>query len=216
MAIIRVRPGVAVASDGSYPEMRGTRKGAIAVQAVGNRFEELVLRGNVYAAQVANVATTTGTTALSAGGTPILLVWNPANSGRLLSILQAFVAVRNNGNPGPGSFVWSGGATAAITANTVAPINLLTYTKSGASGLFVANAAATSSSLLNYIRPIMGIGANTVVTAAGFPQGYEEIAGSLFVPPGNALAITSTVTAGGTSACALDAGIVWEELLYTA
>jgi hypothetical protein len=66
-------------------------------------------------------------------------------------------------------------------------------------------------SALNYLRPIFGIGAPTAVTTTGFPQGYEETAGSLVVPPGYALAIISTVT--GTAAV-VDAGIVWEELPY--
>src|SRR3954466_8678126 len=110
MAIIRVRPGTQVAADNSYPELRGTRKGAMAAQDAGARYEESLLRGTVFAAQVA-AANPTGvsTGILGAAGTPLLLVWNPVGTGKILSILQASVSIRNNGTVSPGSFVWSGG-----------------------------------------------------------------------------------------------------------
>lgn len=212
MAIIRIKPGVATAGDGTYPEWRGTRKGAAAVQDIGGRYEEALLRGGVFAAQIANANPTGVTTGiLGAAGTPLLMVWNPANSGKLFSILQASVAVRNNGTVSPGSFVWSGGLTAAVTANLSQPFNLSTLQASGSVGRFVANAAATGLSALNYIRPIFGLGAGTAATTTGFQPGYEETAGSLVVPPGAAMAIISTVT--GTAAV-VDAGIVWEELAF--
>jgi hypothetical protein len=210
--IIRVKPGAITAQDGTYPELRGTRKGAVGTQDIGGRFEELLLRGNVYAAQIANANPTgVSTGILGAAGTPLLLVWNPANSGKIFSILQASVAIRNNGTVSPGSFVWTGGLTTAVTANLSQPLNLFTLQASGSSGKFVANAAATGLSALNYIRPIFGIGAATTATTTGFPQGYEDVSGSLFIPPGAAMGIISTVT--GTAAV-VDAGIVWEELPY--
>lgn len=174
------------------------------------RYYENTYRGQKFAAQVA-AANPTGvsTGILGAAGTPLLLVWNPSGSGKNLVIGQAFVAVRNNGTVSPGSFVWSGGPTAAITANLSQPLNLATLNASGSVAKFVANAAATGLSALVYVRPIMGIGAGTTATTTGFPQGYEETAGGLIVPPGCAMAIISTVT--GTAAV-VDAGIVWDEV----
>jgi hypothetical protein len=174
------------------------------------RYYEQTYRGNKFAAQVA-AANPTGvsTGILGAAGTPLLLVWNPAGSGKNLVILQSFIAMRNNGTVSPGSFVWSAGPTTPVTANLSQPLNLASLQASGSVAKFVANAAATGLSALLYVRPIMGVGAATTATTTGFPQGYEETAGGLIVPPGYAAAIISTVT--GTAAV-VDAGIVWDEI----
>src|SRR5712691_6754574 len=89
------------------------------------RYAYLVASGNVYSGSVANANPTgVSTGILGAAGTPLILVWNPAGTNRNFYILQAFVSIRANGTVGPGSFVWSAGATAAVTANLSQPVNL--------------------------------------------------------------------------------------------
>jgi hypothetical protein len=174
------------------------------------RYYENTYRGQKFSAQVANANPTgVSTGILGAAGTPLLLVWNPTGTGKNLVVVQTYIAIRNNGTVSPGSFVWSAGPTTPVTANLSQPLNMLTYQASGSVAKFVANAAATGLSALLYVRPIMGVGAATTATTTGFPQGYEETAGGLIVPPGCAAAIISTVT--GTAA-AVDAGIVWDEV----
>lgn len=209
------RVGPSANADGASDAIiRQSRTGAAVITAAHGRFFEAAMRGNLFASQVA-AANPTGvsTGILGAGGTPLLLLWNPVGSNRILSIIQAFVSMRANGTVSPGSFVWSGGLTTAITANTNPCLNLFNFNTSGSVGKFVANAAATGLSALNYIRPIMGVGAATTATTTGFAQGWEETAGGLLVPPGCAVAIISTVT--GT-ASVVDAGIIHEELQFAA
>src|SRR6266550_1523764 len=97
MAIIRVRPGVAVANDGTYPEWRGSRKGASGVQDLGGRYEEATYRGVVYSLSTAGAGQTQAganlfSTAI-ASFQPIVGVYNPSNSSVRLSILKAWVGI---------------------------------------------------------------------------------------------------------------------------
>ncbi|SRR6266576_1283332 len=191
----------------SFPQ---DQQGALLATELNPRYYQNIYQNQTFAAQVANANPTGVTTGiLGAAGTPLLLVWNPAGTGKNLVILNAVVAGRNNGTVSPGSFVWSAGLTTAITANLSTPINLLNYQLTGSVAKFVANAAATGLSALNYIRPITGMGAGTTATTTGFQQAFEDTAGSILVPPGAAAAIISTVT--GTAAV-VDAGITWVEV----
>ena len=186
------------------------QQNALLVSLLNPKYYQNLYQGATFAAQVANANPTgVSTGILGAGGTPLLGIWNPAGTGKNLVVLQSFIAMRNNGTVSPGSFVWSAGLTTPVTANLNQPLNLATLQASGSVAKFIANAAATGSSALLYVRPILGVGAATTVTSTGFPQGYEETAGGILVPPGAMAAIISTVT--GTAAV-VDAGIVWAEL----
>ena len=91
MAIFRVKTGPQVAQDGTYPELRGSRKGGLVSQDVGSRFEEACYRGTLFSTGTSVAALSAATILLTASAQPILGVWNPLNSPVNLVILQAAI-----------------------------------------------------------------------------------------------------------------------------
>ena len=86
--IIRVKPGVVTAQDGTYPELRGARKGGLVSQDVGGRYEEGSYRGAMFyavntAAQALSVASSTYTG---------LVLANPVGSPKNLVLLEVLFA----------------------------------------------------------------------------------------------------------------------------
>src|SRR5712664_3100170 len=69
-------------SDGTQQALRGSRTGAGVVTDAHGRYQEAVLRGNVYSLSAAAAAPTAYTGA--AAGTPLLAVFNPAGTGKAL------------------------------------------------------------------------------------------------------------------------------------
>src|SRR6266550_4393786 len=145
--IIRVKPGVVTAGDGTYPELRGARKGGLVSQDVGGRYEEGSYRGAMFyaantAAQALSVASSTYTG---------LVVQNPVGSGKNLSILEiiytptiAFTAV------GAVILGWGGTTTAGVpvaltTGNSTGPLGLSTLVGSNSASVAKVGASCTWS-----------------------------------------------------------------------
>jgi hypothetical protein len=202
MAIIRVRPGVVTAQDGTYPELRGTRKGGLAAQDMGGRYEEASYRGAMFyavntAAQALSVASSTYTG---------LVVQNPLGSTKNLSLLEVIFAT-SIAVTGVGSVVmgWGGTTTAGVpvvltTGNSSGPVGLTTLlgssvasvAKVGASCTWSVNGAAAAPTIL---RPLIGVSWVTAGTTQTFSQYKDEIAGGLIVPPGAQVCIEAITTA---------------------
>lgn len=213
MAIIRVRPGTTTAQDGTYPELRGTRKGGAGTQDIAGRYEEASYRGAMFyaantAAQALSVASSTYTG---------LVVQNPAGSGKNLSILEIMWATSLTFT-GVGSVVlgWGGTTTAGVpvaltTGNSSGPTGLPTLlgsnatsvAKVGASCTWSVNGAGAAPTIL---RPMFGVPWITAVSQS-WTQYKDEVAGALIVPPGVQIGIEAITTAVTGFAY-----ISWEEI----
>lgn len=176
------------------------------------RYYENIYRGKVFSVAANAVATPTGAVPLGAAGTPLVAIYNPSGSGVNLVVLQTAVAARNVGTTlGLGSFWFSGGPTAVITAAASAYLNLLTLQGTGSSAKPYANAALTGSSALLAIRPIGALGYSATQATAVAPNGWlEDTAGGIVVIPGNVVAVSCSVT-GGTGST-VDAALIWTEI----
>src|SRR5205809_6167191 len=84
-AVDQGRVGELLGSDGAIQPLRLTRKGGLAAADVQARYQEAVLRGNVYYLATGAAAPTAFVGA--AGGTPLIGVLNPTGSGKALVFL---------------------------------------------------------------------------------------------------------------------------------
>jgi hypothetical protein len=173
------------------------------------RYYEQAYRGQTYFNSITNAAVTAYSGA--SGGTPLLGVWNPANSGKNLIIIHAMVSVYTAASAaGTCAFRLYAGVTAAITGTLVSPVSSLTFTSTGGGSVARAsqNAANSSSTALTYINTI---GSYYWATAAGAvmtnPLLYD-CAGSLIIPPGSMIGLGGSVA---LTSATYDAFILWSE-----
>jgi len=231
MAIIRIKPGVVTAQDGTYPELRGARKGGLVSQDVGGRFEESCYRGALFAGGMVgtSIASATFTTAdglsatlaTAATATPIAGLWNPSGSKVNAVILQATISIYLTAlqATGPGAVVWAAfsGQSASITTG-LSPVSRNTYLSSGSQCKNLAGVALTglqNTGIFLGASPITSnlLAVSELQTAAGFLTGagnaVENVDGSIIVPPGGIVALFGTVTPVGCSAAS---SLLWEEI----
>lgn len=211
-------------SEGSFPDARMTRDGALAVAAAHGRFFDALMRGRLFSGgmtttSISNATFTTAT--LGATGTPIVGVYNPLNSGFNLNILQATlcVTVTVATNTGGGGFVWltSNGNNVITTGNN--PFNRKTLIASGSVAKDMSGVALTGLTTNMAARFGSALGGGSIAnfsfvgTAAGqvTPQytAVENFDGSLLVPPGSVLGLYCTTTPAAHSAAS---SILWEEI----
>lgn len=222
MAIIRTKPGVVTAQDGTYPELRGNRKGALTSQDVGGRYEEAAYRGAIYSVSTAGagqgqVGSNLFSTAI-ATFQPIVGVWNPSNSPVRLSILKVWMGIVGlpsaATNPGGFMFVVASGQNAITQAGTT-PISQSTFLAKGSQAVGLVNQPLTGAvgSLL-VLRPVScsnptGVQGTITGNQPAYGLTEEQTEGAIIVPPGGVLGIANGLT--GTTAT-FQAGITWEEI----
>lgn len=222
MAIIRVKPGPVVAQDGSYPELRGTRKGSLTSQDVGGRYEEATYRGNCYSISTTGAGFVLAAVNLfsTAIGTfqPILAVYNPSTNTKYFVLLQAWCGVTASPLATPaqtGGFFFVGNAGQLITnTQTATPVNNYTLKAAGSTGIGILNTTLTGAvgnSLL--IRPMSSVASLTTATAnvSGLigPINVEDIAGGIIIPPGGYIGLANGVS---NTTMTVSAGLSWEEI----
>jgi hypothetical protein len=168
----------------------------------------LVKTGFVYflPAAAANVSTFVG----GAGGTPLLAIFNPPNSGKDLIILQSRIAVRTTGTAAVGlDFNWWIGPSASPTGTRTNPFNSYSLAQAGAQALGFVNTALTGSTALGGGPfPVLSIGNIAVAGVQVVGQFYDETRGLVLVAPGNLAALGASA---GTTAASFDAAITWAE-----
>src|SRR5690349_18982761 len=129
-AVDQGRVGELVGNDGAIQPLRLLRKGGLAAGDVQARYQESVLRGNVYYLATGAAAPTAFTG--GAAGTPWLSVYNPAGSGKVLVFLTT--SVHPTAVPTAAGVVnpelWANAST-AVTGTVTAPTNMLTQQSTG-------------------------------------------------------------------------------------
>lgn len=183
--------GPKVAGDGTYQPARSTKDGSIAVQDAHARFQEAVMRGNVFcAANTANQALSVN----SATATGLILT-NPAGSGKNLVLLELAVAI-TVAPTAVGSVVLEANinpVAAAVTHTTpITPRNALLGTGTAPAGL--VDSAATLPAAPIVIRSIMGIQWVTGAQIANLAV-KDLVDGAVILAPGTAVSIQAITTA---------------------
>lgn len=147
-----------------------------------------------------------------AAGTPLIGIYNPANSGVDLVLLEAALGIRTTGSAaGTVDFnhwgVNQGGV--AVTGTPAAPRNLYSMAQTGSVATAMQNVVNTAALASSLIRPSFSLGA--VTTTAGLNVGLfrDEIKGEIIVAPGSYYAFGSAVALTGAS---LDVAIMWAEV----
>jgi hypothetical protein len=191
--------------DGVQVPIRQGRYADVIVSELQGRFYEANYRNQLFSNGCSLTALTANTITLTATTTPILGVYNPANSPVNLVILQAALDVTINNltnGAGPGAFVWatSIGNTAISTGS--APFNRKSMVASGsqAKGMsFVALTGLTNNLVVLEgadFPPPSGLTYGTFPATAVIPvySGVQNFDGNLIVPPGGVLALLNTVS----------------------
>ena len=210
-------PSSTSAADGSnQPVLQGKQGDFIYSELHGKYFTQNY-RGNLFfgATAAAGLANSIFSNTTFVG----LMLWNPTGSGKLLSVVRASAVMVGVGTTALSSFGYSYLANAGAGIGTGAPISAFTaitatrgacnaqVTGQGSSVALVGG-GATLTTAMTWLRNSTfgtGTGAATVALAT---QGVEELDGTLIVPPGMVVALTTDILNGGTFASSL----IWEEL----
>jgi hypothetical protein len=225
MTYIESQVGPRTLADGAPAPARSTKTGDLAVSDAHGRFQEAALRGKLFSdgmtlTSISNATFSTGT--LGATATPVLGVWNPANSGYNLVILQARLQIVNTALQvtGPGAFMWATSySNGAITTGN-SPLNRATLQAVGSVAKGFAGVALTGLTNNLVVREASGLAdgpmsnLSTLQTAVGLMPTHapsvDNIDGAFIVPPGGVLALLTSTNAPVAISAA--SSLLWEEV----
>jgi hypothetical protein len=185
--------------------------GAMLVSELNARYANLATAGLVFSA-----ATTTGV-ALAALGTnsPIFTLWNPANSGKNLVLIDVQIGLTNVAfaTTGVTATLGVGANVTAAPATTTAIVGVNNYVGNGNKPNAFTYSQATLAAAPTASRHI-ATAANSVLTTSGgsvmCPATLkDEIAGALIIAPGSLVAIGGEGTVADWT---IIAGMTWAEI----
>ena len=204
------RVGSLTGSDGAVQPLRLGRDGGVATQDAHARYQEAVVRGNVYFVSLSNASPTAYTGA--SAGTPLLDLKNPTGSGKAAVLLGVAVSVYTQAtSAGSGDLaIYVGNNTAVTTASKTNPTNALTFLSQGSAMSVYANTALTGSSALSFYMATQTYYWATAASAYLTPS-FLELGGTVVVAPGNEVAIGIQVLPAGTT---VNITLIWEEVPY--
>ncbi len=203
-----LRVGPITEGRGNAHRFRSSMQRELVVQMARGRLHEAALWGNLFIASTAVAGVAPGT-ALST--TPPLAIYNPINSGKLVSIQQVFLGYVS-GTLGGGSMVHAHVATQAGVAPTggaeLVPVpGLLSNIRPSAR----VYQGATLAAVPTIVRPSFVLGAGLASTATlPMPPAMDEVDGGIIVPPGVVWCFQGIAAAGTTPLVLI--GVVYEEL----
>jgi len=207
---IQGKVGPVYASDGSIIDPRLTHDGAMSTGDLHGRYNEAALRGGVWtlATAVAGITLATANTIAQSGPSPIVGVFNPVASGKVLAIIRVS-AQWLSGTPPTAGLVFAvlppnAGVTAAGGNGAINPY---TFVTGGSTAKTFTNSAMTGSGTAALLRYVGGpFGATLAAGASVFYT--EETAGEIIVPAGGAFALLAS---GAGTTAVLCASMTWEE-----
>lgn len=194
---------------GTFKPFTSGPSGGQRTQDAHGRFFDAVVGNRAFFLSVAAAAPTAYVGA--AGGTPLLAVHNPANSGKLLVGLAVSAALRAIATAAgqTGLDVWSG-PSVLPTGTVTVPKNALSLAQSGSAAVGFANAALTGSTALALALPLLTHYWATAAAAFMSP-GLFDLGGLVVAAPGNQIAVGVTVV---PTSLTVDAALYWEEIPY--
>lgn len=197
--------GPNILNDGAQKPLRSDRQGALVATDAHGRYQEAVVRGNVFtAANQAVQALSLNSTATATG----LILTNPAGSGKNLALLEiecfiaaAVTAVANvvlmaNINP-----------VAVAVAHTTPVTVRNAFLGSGTSAVGLVDSAATLPAVPILVRSLFGWTWVTAGTTASQLGVKDEVSGALILAPGTAVSLAAV-----TVAHSVIAAFTWEEI----
>lgn len=184
-----------------------------------NRYGRIFHGGMVALTSISAATFTVATTGATA--TPIAGVWNPLDSGVDAVILQAMLAAVLNAlqATGCGGFAWMASLGNKDISTGAAPTSGKTLKQLGSACKDVSGVALTgmSGTLRAFRASALNGGsggtvaflATQVAMQTPAAPSFEEINGSIIVPPGGVLALMAASTPVGHSAIS---GLAWAEI----
>lgn len=195
--------------DGADEDLQLLRGGEQAVSDVHARYQEAVLRGNVFTIQAKSV-TVTVTTDISplpaSTGRAGVAIYNPPSSGVSLVLWKVMLASVSGTPGGPAYLDVLDGAQCTVTNKTNAINNLTLQT--GGHKAFAYSAAVPGNTLAaRMFKPLGGPAA--IALGAGNNSVEEMIDGAIVLQPGGLCALTWHAV--GTTHI-YSASLSWEEI----
>ncbi len=205
--INEIKVGPQTLNDGATTTARGGRTGAQVVQDAHGRYQEAVMRGNVYRLSAPNIV---GTAFVGgAGGTPLISIYNPTGSGKNLIVLGVGIGCRIIGAAvlNTNFSLWAG-VSVANTGTLTTPTNVLTNNTGGAVAQGSVNAATTSTTAITLALPIATYMWGTSV-GTYMQSGIIDVGGLVVAPPGVLVAFGQSVA---LTTAAFDSTLIWDEV----
>jgi hypothetical protein len=173
-------------------------------------YYSLLKQGKVFGSALAGANATAFTG--GAAGTPLLGLYNPANSGVDLVLLEAAVGIRTTGSAAAltdFNFWGVNQGGVAVTGTNTPPRNLYSLAQTGSVATAMQNVANTAALASALIRSSLSLG-SVASTAPLIPGIFrDEIKGEIVVAPGSYLAFGASV---GFTAASLDVALIWAEI----
>jgi hypothetical protein len=200
--------GEVVTAPGTTRKFRLGRLAQLVISNVMGRYAESSLATRTFHASTAVAGVAPGT-ALST--TPPMVIWNPLNSGVNISINQVYVGYVS-GTLGAGTLVHAfvQQTTAPTGGTELVPVPGVLGSIKPKSRVFQGSTISAAPAI---VRPSLIMGAALATTVA-FPSApaYDEVDGSIIIPPGTAWAYQMVGTAGTTPLVLI--GVQYEELPF--
>ena len=213
------RVGPQTGADGSSGPIRQGRTLEMMTADAHARYQEAVVRGNVFTASTATAGFTNTSNSISPCPintcTPMIGILNPPNSGKNAVILRSYVSQISGTPPAVPVCFWNviPPGTSLNAPTGVSGVNNFTLQSFGSQVKATIGVAINNTgSAATLLRPISGI---SIGTPAALAQGtalistLEETAGEIVVPPGGWAGIVCGNAAGTT--WLLHGSITWEE-----
>jgi hypothetical protein len=214
-----IRAGMTALADGTVSPARASRVGSQIIGDGQGRYYEATSRGTVFSAGITAWTSTVNAGNIinaAAGATSQFAVWNPAGSGKNLSLLKFAVYPISGTAPIPAVFHSAMAVAPTIATSVAATYGWFCCNNVGMATASVARvlasqagAALTGSSAFTIIRVAdLFITAGTAANLAG-QKCVEYIDGDIVIPPGTGWA--PTWAAAGTSFLG-GYSVTWEEI----
>lgn len=199
-----IRTGSIVSSDGAVNPARNDKTGALVVTDAHAKYQEAVIRGNVF------IASNTAVQALSTNSTTAtgLILSNPAGSGKNLVLLRVQVALASL-PAGQSTLILTGNTNPLGTATThTTPLTIQNaLIGSGKNSVAFADSSATIANA-TIIKVVPAGTAATVAASTAFPPFINmDVDGLVTLTPGTCISLQCL-----TTAISVVASMEWEEV----
>jgi len=196
---------------GGTPNNPGGTYGEALMSELAPQYYTLLKAGKVFSlsASGVNPAAFTG----GAAGTPLLGLYNPANSHVDLVILRVVTSPRNTGTAAAAglgfNFYAANQGGVAVTGTQTQARNMYTQSNTGSAAYGMVNTANTAALASSLIMPSTCVGVTTTTPGVLANVFADDLRGSIIVAPGCYLAYGATLA---LTAGVVDATLIWAEI----
>lgn len=174
--------------------------------------------GNVYYG--ANAAAGAAYTIFSNASFVGLVLWNPQGSGKKLSVIRAGAALDTQASTATAGFGYTWLINAGSGLATAAPFSAfgsITATRGsctlgaagqGASVALLGSTATLTTAFANWRPANFSVSTGAITVGLGLTALSEDMLGTMIVPPGVAVALTTNILSGWT----VSGYFIWEEI----